>query len=164
MIGHNCKSRVVKKTFNRSKNCDSSDSNEPLIIHHDKGFLHFHCLGALMNTNSLLLSIVWKLLQVLTPSRIHSLIESTISVLFTLSLFVVYLICSSPLSLQSSPSNLQKFLLQNGYPVGIINYNINYVLRIQQRQTELSRTVPKKTVRKVLPYLGVQSELITTQL
>lgn len=99
-----------------------------------------------------------------TPSRIHSLIVNTISVFFTLSLFVVYRICSSPLSLQSSPSNLRKFLLQNGYPVGIINYNINYVLRIQQRKAELPRTVPKKTVCKVLPYLGVQSELITTQL
>ena len=37
-------------------------------------------------------------------------------------------ICSSPTLLQFTLSDLRKLLLQNGYPQGIINYNINDVL------------------------------------
>ena len=64
-------------------------------------------------------------------------------------------IWSSPLSLQSSLNDLRKLLFQNGYPVGIVNYNINDVLRRQQRKGERPTTVPKKIDYIIaLPYLG----------
>jgi hypothetical protein len=56
-------------------------------------------------------------------------------------------------------------LLQNGYPAGVINYNINDVLNRQQsRPKNPTTTVPKKEIIYVLPYLGVQSKIITKQL
>ena len=63
-------------------------------------------------------------------------------------------IWSSPLSLQSSLNDLRKLLFQNGYPMGIVTYNINDVLRRQQRKAERPTTVPKKIVYIVLPYSG----------
>ena len=54
---------------------------------------------------------------------------------------------------------------QNGYPAGIVNYNINDVLNRQQnRQREQTTTVPKKEILVILPFLGLQSNVITKQL
>ena len=73
-------------------------------------------------------------------------------------------ICSSPL-LRSCVNELRKLLLQNGYPAGVVNYNINDVLtRQQNRPRHPNITVPKKETILVLPYLGVQSEIVTKQL
>jgi len=56
-------------------------------------------------------------------------------------------------------------LLQNGYPTGVINYNINDVLNRQQNRTKNpSTTVPKKEIILVLLYLGEQSKIVTKQL
>ena len=56
-------------------------------------------------------------------------------------------------------------MLQNGYPIGVVNYNINDVLnRKQNRPKNPATTVPKKETILVLPYLGVQSKIITKQL
>ena len=60
---------------------------------------------------------------------------------------------------------LKKTLLQNGYPRGVISYNINDVLDKQKdRLAEPTTTVPKKDVILALPYLGFQSEAITRRL
>ena len=56
-------------------------------------------------------------------------------------------------------------MLQNGYPTGVVNYNINDVLNRQQnRPTNPILTVPKKETILVLAYLGVQSKIVTKQL
>ena len=56
-------------------------------------------------------------------------------------------------------------LLQNGYPAGVVNYNINDVLNRQQNKPRYpTTTVPKKETILVLPYLGVQSKIVTKQL
>ena len=78
--------------------------------------------------------------------------------------FRCFRICSSPFLLKSSLDDLRKLLLQNGYPVGIVNYNINDMLKRQQQKAERPPTVPKKTIYIVLPYLGFQSKVITRQL
>ena len=56
--------------------------------------------------------------------------------------------------------------MQNGYPAGIINFNINNVLRKQQetRTDNVIQTVPKKEVLIQLPYLGLQSNSLKQQL
>ena len=60
---------------------------------------------------------------------------------------------------------LRKLLLQNGYPAGVFNYNINDVLNRQQNKPKNpTTTVPKKETILVLPYLGVQSKIVTKQL
>ena len=60
---------------------------------------------------------------------------------------------------------LRKLLLQNGYPAGVVNYNINDVLNRQQNKPKSpTTTVPKKVAVLVLPYLGVQSKIVTKQL
>ena len=58
-----------------------------------------------------------------------------------------------------------KLLLQNGYHAGVVNYNINDVLNRQQNKPKNpTTTVPKKETILVLPYLGVQSKIVTKQL
>ena len=56
-------------------------------------------------------------------------------------------------------------IVQNGYPAGVVNYNINDVLNRQQNKPKNpTTTVPKKETILVLPYLGVQSKIVTKQL
>ena len=56
-------------------------------------------------------------------------------------------------------------MLQNGYPAGVANYNIIDVLNRQQNKPKNpTTTVPKKETILVLPYLGVQSKIVTKQL
>ena len=60
---------------------------------------------------------------------------------------------------------LRKLLLQNGYPAGVVNYNFNDVLNRQQNKPKNpTTTVPKKETILGLPYLGVQSKIVTKQL
>ena len=75
--------------------------------------------------------------------------------------FRCFRICSSPSLLRSSLNELRKLLLQNGYPIGVVNYNINDVLNRQQnRPKNPTTTVSKKETILVLPYLGVQSKVM----
>ena len=58
--------------------------------------------------------------------------------------------------LQSTLSDLKNSLLQNGYPRGVINYNVNDVLHVHKhkdRPLQPTLTVAKKDVILVLPYL-----------
>ena len=65
-----------------------------------------------------------------------------------------YRICSSASLLQSALGDLRKLLLQNGYPQGIITYNINDVLsRSRNKPRSPVSTVPKKDIIILLPYL-----------
>ena len=74
-------------------------------------------------------------------------------------------VCSSPSLLRSYLNELRKLLLQNGYPAGVGNYNINDVLNRQQNKPKNpTTTVPRKETILVLPYLGVQSRIVTKQL
>ena len=78
--------------------------------------------------------------------------------------FRCFRICSSPSLLSSSLDELRKLLLQNRYPSGVLNYNINDVLNRQQnRPKQPITTVPKKEVLLILPYLGLQSRILTKQ-
>ena len=64
----------------------------------------------------------------------------------------------------NSLDELRKLLLQNGYPSGVLNYNINDVLnRKQNRPKQPITTVPKKEVLLILSYLGLQSRILTKQ-
>ena len=65
--------------------------------------------------------------------------------------FRCYRICSPPFFIES---------IQNGYPVGITNYNITDVLRRQQQNAERPTTVPKNIIYIVLPYMGLRSNVI----
>ena len=70
-------------------------------------------------------------------------------------------ICSSSSLLQSTLFDLKKTLLQNGYPRGVLSYNINDVLNRQKKKSaDPAATVPKKDVILVLPFLGFQSEVL----
>ena len=70
-------------------------------------------------------------------------------------------ICSSSSLLQSALFDLKKTLLQNGYPRGVLCYNINHVLNRQKNKSvEPIATVPKKDIFLVLPFLGSQSEVL----
>ena len=70
-------------------------------------------------------------------------------------------ICSSSSLLQLALVDLKKTLLQNGYPRGVLCYNINHVLNRQKNKpAEPITTVPKKDIFLVLPFLGSQSEVL----
>ena len=76
-----------------------------------------------------------------------------------------YRIYSSAFLLKSALDDLRKLLLQNGYPHGIITYNINDVLnRNRNKPNSPVSTVPKKDIVILLPYLGVQSDQISKRL
>ena len=57
-------------------------------------------------------------------------------------------ICSSPSLLQAAIKYLRKLLLQNGYPQGVITYNINDVLNKNRNKPNnpVQATVPKKDI------------------
>ena len=66
--------------------------------------------------------------------------------------------------LQSALDDLKKYLSRNGYPHGIISYNMNDVVNKHQDKPKDIITVPKKEIFIVLPYLGIQSKIVTQQL
>ena len=73
-------------------------------------------------------------------------------------------ICSSPSLLQSSLDDLKNLLSRNGYPRGIITYNMNDVkTRSRNKSNDAVTTVPKRDISIVLPYLGFHSKVITQQ-
>ena len=79
--------------------------------------------------------------------------------------FRCFRICSSPALLRSCLNELSKLLLHNGYPAGVVNYSINDALNRQQNKPRNpTTTVSKKETILVLPYLGVQSKIVTKQL
>ena len=83
-----------------------------------------------------------------------------VSLIRTLT-FRCFRICSTPSLLRSCLNELRKLLQQNGYPTGVINYNINDVLKRQQNKAlKPTTTVPKKEIILVLSYLGVQSKIV----
>ena len=66
--------------------------------------------------------------------------------------------------MSSSLDEMRKLLLQNGYPSGVLKYNINDVLNRQEnRSKQPTTTVPKKEVLLIPPYLGLQSRTLTKQ-
>ena len=75
-------------------------------------------------------------------------------------------ICSSPSLLQAAIKDLRKLLLQNGYPQGVITFNINDVLNKNKNKPNnlVQATVPKKDILIVLPYLGLHSNQVTKRL
>ena len=74
-------------------------------------------------------------------------------------------ICSKSTLLQSALSDLKNSLLQNGYPKGVINYNVNDLLhKHKNKPSKPTLRVPKKDVTLVLPYLGLHSDAITRRL
>ena len=76
--------------------------------------------------------------------------------------FRCFRICSSRSLLRSCLVELRKLLLQNGYPAGVIKYNINDVLNRQKnRPRNPTTTVLKKETILILPYLGAQSKIVT---
>ena len=74
--------------------------------------------------------------------------------------YCCYRICSSAFLLKSALDDLRKFLLQNGYPHGIITYKN----RNRNKPNSPVSTVPKKDIVILLPYLGVQSDQISKRL
>ena len=74
-------------------------------------------------------------------------------------------ICSSAPLLKSALEDLKKVLLKNGYPQGIILFNINDVLnRNKNKPNDPVQTVPPKYVIILLPYLGLHCHQITKRL
>ena len=57
---------------------------------------------------------------------------------------------------------LEAFVTQ-WLPRGVISYNMNDVVNHQNKPKDII-TVPKKEVFIVLPYLGIQSKIVTKQL
>ena len=57
-------------------------------------------------------------------------------------------------------------LLQNGYPQGVITYNINDVLNKNRNKPNnpVQATDPKKDILILLPYLGLQSNQVAKRL
>ena len=61
--------------------------------------------------------------------------------------------------IKAAIKDLRKLLLQNGYPQGVIMFNINDVLNKNKNKSNnpVQATVPKKDILIVLPYLGLHS-------
>ena len=75
------------------------------------------------------------------------------------------LICSSSSLLQTALNDVKNLLSRNGYPRGIITYNMNDVVtRNRKKPKDPITTVPKRDVFIALPYLGLQSNFVTKQL
>jgi len=66
-------------------------------------------------------------------------------------------------ALLQSALNVKSLLSRNGYPRGIITYNMNDVVT-RNKPKDTIATVPERDVFIVLPYVGLQSKFITKQL
>ena len=65
----------------------------------------------------------------------------------------------------SALNDFKDLLSRNGYPQGVITYNMsNVVNRNRNKPKDPITTVPKREVFIVLPYLGLQRKFITRQL
>ena len=73
-------------------------------------------------------------------------------------------ICLSHCLLQSALDDLKRHLSRNGYLRGIISYNMNDVVNKNQNKPKDIIAVPQKDIFIVLPYLGIQSKIVTQQL
>ena len=74
-------------------------------------------------------------------------------------------ICSKSTLLQSALSDLKNSLLQNRYPRGVINYNVNDLIhKHKDPPSQPTLIVPKKDGILVLPYLGLHSDAIVRRL
>ena len=74
-------------------------------------------------------------------------------------------ICSTASWLKSAVEDLKRLLLQNGYPQGIITFNINDVLnKNRNKPNDPVATVPQNDVIILLPYLGLHSNHVTKRL
>ena len=62
-------------------------------------------------------------------------------------------ICLSPSFLSSSLDELRKLFLQNGYPSGMLNYNINDVTE-QAKKKDPNSQPPQSPKRKILLILS----------
>ena len=74
-------------------------------------------------------------------------------------------ICSNDNLFNQEVTNLKQLLIRNGYPNGIINYNIKNF--IKRKNTTNSTTVegPEKlTISLILPYVGYQSDVLKKKL
>ena len=71
-------------------------------------------------------------------------------------------ICSTSFLLQSAVEDLKRLLLKNGYPRGIINFNILH--KNKNKPVEPIVTVPKKDIIILLPYTGFHSDHIVKRL
>ena len=72
--------------------------------------------------------------------------------------------CSTASLLKSALEDLERLLLQNGYPRGIINFNIDDVLnKNKKKPNEPITTVPKKDII-LWPYIDPHSNNITKRL
>ena len=72
-------------------------------------------------------------------------------------------VCSSPSLLLTAIKDLRKLPLQNGYPQGVITFNINDVLNKNKNKPDNPdlATDSEKDILIVLPYLGLLSHQVT---
>ena len=74
-------------------------------------------------------------------------------------------ICSTSSLLKSAVDDLKRLLLKDGYPQGIITFNINDVLnKNRKKPNDPVTTVPKKDLIILLPYLALHSNHTTKRL
>ena len=118
---------------------------------------------SVITTHFQLLYTIKRLSLVFPPSGTPLLLGSIRSISSEHLPTVAYTSVQNPL--YCTLSDLKNSLLQNGYPRGVINYNVNDVLhKHKDRPSQPTLTVPKKDVIfPVLPYLGVHSDAITRQ-
>ena len=64
---------------------------------------------------------------------------------------------------QTVADDLKRHLSRNGYPGGIISYNMNDVVNKHRNKLKDIITMPKKEISIVLPYLGIQSKIVTQE-
>ena len=124
------------------------------------------CIRRDHNTFSTILYTIKTLSLVFTPSGTPLLLGSIRSISSKHLPTVAYVSVQNPLYCSPLyPVSLKNSLLQNGYPRGVINYNVNDVLhKHKDRPSQPTLTVPKNDVILVLPYLGLHSDAITRRL
>jgi len=84
-----------------------------------------------------------------------------INLIRTLAYRCLCICSSSSLHIRVALFDLKKTPLQNGYPRGVLCYNINSVLnRHKNKSAEPIATIPKKDIFLALPFLGSQSEVL----
>ena len=124
------------------------------------------CIRRDHNTFSTILYTIKTLSLVFTPSGTPLLLGSIRSISSKHLPTVAYVSVQNPLYCSPLyPVSLKNSLLQNGYPRGVINYNVNDVLhKHKQKPSQPTLTVPKKDVILVLPYLGLHGDASTRRL
>ena len=145
---------------------DTRTFNSPLSLNRTRRFLDFLMFSSNANLTTLFpLSSTERKRSL--DSTLNGILLHLENTKLTSSAHLLIVVCESvhhPVCYSLLLDDLKRHLSRNRYPRGTISFNTNDVVNKHRNKPKDIITVPKKEIFIVLPYLGIQSKIVTQQL